>query len=1078
MKYKDTLLWKKLEGNISVKNQHAMESLCDAAITMLKTVRDTFPTYTLHDEVHVVNVIHAIENLLGEEGIGKLTEGETELLLLAACYHDIGMCYSKQEKQSELNSIRFKRYLEQHPSADVLMFENEGEIPAKIQVDFFRSIHHERIAKILKDSLDVSNVRRDRLIKVCQSHGENIERVKEIPYDNFNEIDYCFCAVLLRLGDILDFDVTRSPEILYEYQKIEDAQDRQSVIEWRKHQSSLGFRYPKQASRDALAFRAVSNSMQTEHFIHMFLDYIDLELRNCSEVISNNCSDRWRNLALPIQIDRSGIESNGYRTGEYHLTMDSERVLELLVGNDLYTHSAVFIRELLQNSLDAIGTRRMLDRNYGFDSWMKEKPSVVITTWMDPDGNDWLRVDDNGIGMTEKIILDYFLKVGRSYYTSPEFYQGYYRNKDYYDYKPISQFGIGILSCFLCGDRIEVSTRHYKEGHGIRFGMIGTSGYYSLADEENGDTGEMMPSMDESGREPFRQTPGTSIAVRMNLFRHENSGSVKNIVKDYVLFPDVPIVYKDSYETIYFPMAEELVEDIKANQVIRIPFTDEEIDYISRSFKEICWVKRPEIVLECRNIQDYVPVPSIRGGTFLITVDGELAHDLDFRIGDIRVGRSLNQEISFENKMLHILMSYEMHWDGVSDSGLNVGGLESVVKEMFQKYKDISHIHRQCGEMLQTKKYSKEQLLQELNGNDGDVASDELEEIVNRGLEIYNGLERTELSNRSTVNISVPLERNPQLKRLAEKYMYHYMEGRERGINGVSVTAYNGIKVNWNWSDYSWLRQWVNYTIVLLQGRFKPMLNMSRERVKHFSVETMGYLSVLERRLPGTELDYGQIGYYDNCPLSEYLILLNNAEFSKAAESVYLCGINLTIEKLKTMLKENDEDNGICLNTGSLSHSNSFEIENRPDENIVRALVQKNCRLKCKMSSNGCSMSLYAIGLREDGFTESELVFPPLLFAESDEADSRILTEENSIGRNIINASHPFSRWLTDNAIELERSYRGSLNAIIKCLREEDGDIMTAEINKILQNLRMISRCKVRVPNDIDLKGSDFLRIE
>ena len=61
MKYKDTLLWKKLEGNISVKNQHAMESLCDAAITMLKTVRGTFPTYTLHDEVHVVNVIHAIE---------------------------------------------------------------------------------------------------------------------------------------------------------------------------------------------------------------------------------------------------------------------------------------------------------------------------------------------------------------------------------------------------------------------------------------------------------------------------------------------------------------------------------------------------------------------------------------------------------------------------------------------------------------------------------------------------------------------------------------------------------------------------------------------------------------------------------------------------------------------------------------------------------------------------------------------------------------------------------------------------------------------------------------------------------
>lgn len=75
------------------------------------------------------------------------------------------------------------------------------------------------------------------------------------------------------------------------------------------------------------------------------------------------------------------------------------------------------------------------------------------------------------------------------------------------------------------------------------------------------------------------------------------------------------------------------------------------------------------------------------------------------------MGRFLNQEISFENRMLHTLMSYEIHWDGVSDNGLNVDGLESVIKGVFQKYKDISHIHRQCEEMLQTKKYSKEQLL-------------------------------------------------------------------------------------------------------------------------------------------------------------------------------------------------------------------------------------------------------------------------------------------------------------------------------------------------------------------------------
>lgn len=61
-------------------------------------VRQTFQNYTLHDETHILNVLDAMSGLLGNQ-ITKLTVGEIELLILAACLHDLGMVYTEEEKQ-------------------------------------------------------------------------------------------------------------------------------------------------------------------------------------------------------------------------------------------------------------------------------------------------------------------------------------------------------------------------------------------------------------------------------------------------------------------------------------------------------------------------------------------------------------------------------------------------------------------------------------------------------------------------------------------------------------------------------------------------------------------------------------------------------------------------------------------------------------------------------------------------------------------------------------------------------------------------------------------------------------------
>ena len=157
------------------------------------------------------------------------------------------------------------------------------------------------------------------------------------------------------------------------------------------------------------------------------------------------------------------------------------------VQNVLYSDPSVFVRELIQNAIDAVRTREQLDKNLPSD-W---KGQINIRCWMDQEGYHWFRIEDNGIGMTEDIIMNYFLKIGSSYYSSDTFLKAKLQCNADPDYMPISRFGIGILSCFM-GDnetnQVEISTKHFKEGNiyhpALRLSMHGINGYYYLSNKD------------------------------------------------------------------------------------------------------------------------------------------------------------------------------------------------------------------------------------------------------------------------------------------------------------------------------------------------------------------------------------------------------------------------------------------------------------------------------------------------------------------------------------------------------------------------------------------------------------------
>jgi hypothetical protein len=140
------------------------------------------------------------------------------------------------------------------------------------------------------------------------------------------------------------------------------------------------------------------------------------------------------------------IQPDGYTPIDLKFTVDSSAGLQLFMGNRLYSDKRVFLRELIQNAVDACNYRKLVDNHYS--------PAIAIEF-----NNDisTIKVRHNGIGMTRQWIEKYFLAIGISFYQSDEI-RNVNRNPRI-DFGFISQFGIGFLSSFQVATKIIIKTR-------------------------------------------------------------------------------------------------------------------------------------------------------------------------------------------------------------------------------------------------------------------------------------------------------------------------------------------------------------------------------------------------------------------------------------------------------------------------------------------------------------------------------------------------------------------------------------------------------------------------------------------
>ncbi|MGW4366771.1 HSP90 family protein [Nocardia takedensis] len=123
-------------------------------------------------------------------------------------------------------------------------------------------------------------------------------------------------------------------------------------------------------------------------------------------------------------------------TDRYSFQVDLRGIVDLL-SHHLYSSPRVYVRELLQNAVDAVTARRRID---------PLAPSEIRIA-VDAHG---LRITDPGVGLTEADVHRFLATIGRS--SKRDDIEGARREF-------LGQFGIGLLACFTVAETIRVVTR-------------------------------------------------------------------------------------------------------------------------------------------------------------------------------------------------------------------------------------------------------------------------------------------------------------------------------------------------------------------------------------------------------------------------------------------------------------------------------------------------------------------------------------------------------------------------------------------------------------------------------------------
>lgn len=235
--------------------------------------------------------------------------------------------------------------------------------------------------------------------------------------------------------------------------------------------------------------------------------------RNLLQTVLERSEDALGQLGAMLPVTRVQLtaRNTAFEVIDCYFELEGEHVLRIFMGEELYGSKDVWVRELLQNAIDATLLRKALLGEDGYD------PKVTI--FHDRASRE-VHVIDNGIGMSLYHVRKFFSKVGRSYYRSAELEEQLKRKNR--KFNAISKFGVGFLSVFMAASSVEIFTSQ-QSGEDVGSGL-----------------NIYIPALMEDFY--IRSVPdaqaGTTVILQL---KNELEGSIRDLVCRYFICPDVDI---------------------------------------------------------------------------------------------------------------------------------------------------------------------------------------------------------------------------------------------------------------------------------------------------------------------------------------------------------------------------------------------------------------------------------------------------------------------------------------------------------------------------------------------------------
>ena len=132
-------------------------------------------------------------------------------------------------------------------------------------------------------------------------------------------------------------------------------------------------------------------------------------------------------------------------------------LIRKLGGVELYgINYLVPLRELIQNSADAVRARRLLED-------LPAEWGHIHVRAVTEGEHLWIEVSDTGVGMSSEVLTHALLDFGTTFWGS-ELMHTEFPGLESLPLEPTGKYGIGFFSIFMWGNQVEVYTRRYDRG--------------------------------------------------------------------------------------------------------------------------------------------------------------------------------------------------------------------------------------------------------------------------------------------------------------------------------------------------------------------------------------------------------------------------------------------------------------------------------------------------------------------------------------------------------------------------------------------------------------------------------------